>query len=147
MNSDSTVTRFGRPPRRRSLLASSLRALLVALGFSFAVLLLLALIAYRSNDPTRLLVPLSVAALALSSVVCGIAGARFRRGQGLIVGLLSGAMLALSVALLSFAFVGVTAPELEKPYLLYLAIPMLAAFGGIVANGGSEKKKKRPRRH
>lgn len=146
MNNESKVTRFGRPRRRRSLLASSACALAFSLAFSVAVLLVFAFVAYRSDDPTRLLVPLSVGALAAASFVCGIAAARFRRGQGLVAGILSGALFALTVAIASFAFSGVAAPAVERPYLLYAAIPLLAGFGGIVANGRGERRTKRPHR-
>ena len=143
---NTNVTRFGRPRRRRSLLVSAACSLAFTVVFSALLLLGLAFVAYRNDDPTKLLVPFAVGALALASFVCGIAGAKFRGGQGLVVGALSGAFFTLAVALISFAFEGVSAPEIEKNYLLYAAIPLLAAFGGIVGNTRKESKPRR-RRH
>ena len=143
MNADLNVKRFGKPHRRRSLIASAAYSLVITLSLSLAMLFLLAFAAYRSEDPTRLIVSFSVGTLALSSFVCGLSGARFRRSQGLVAGLLSGFAFALLVALVSFAFAGVEAPDMDRTYLLYAAIPMLAAFGGIV---GCARKESKPRR-
>lgn len=143
MNSDLNVTRFGKPARRRSLLVSAACSLALTVALSLVALLVLAFVAYRNEDPTSLLVPFAVGALALASFVCGVSGARFRGGQGLVVGALSGALFAFFVALVSLAFSGVEAPAMEKTYLLYAAIPMLAAFGGIV---GCARKDPKPRR-
>ena len=89
-----------------SRLSGSLAAALFAIPFmlviGFVFLLIATLVAYRSTDPHALVLPLSMVALGLTSLLGGLISARRRRGEPLLSGLLCGLQMNLLLYLFRF---------------------------------------------
>ncbi|MBQ7377033.1 MAG: TIGR04086 family membrane protein [Clostridia bacterium] len=133
------IVKKGRQSHEHSLFGSAAGGMLGALFFACALLLLFALIAYKSKDPTGSLTIFSYTALALSSLFCGIVSGRLRRRQAIAVGLV-GAVLLLSVlTVLSFAFGGGSLP-FWKTVCLYAAVIILSIIGALFTGRPRERK-------
>lgn len=129
MEHTATAARLG-DRRSRSLPASLVRAVLFTLFFTVVFLGMLAFLLYKSDDPTRLLVPASFASLFLSSFLCGLRTARLYRKSGLLCGLSAGAVLALALLLTGLISGGGRLPARA----LFSCLGMLAASicGGLL---------------
>lgn len=126
-----------------SLAGSLFRGFAVMIPIALLLLLLLTAIAFRSADPSRILMPLSAVALVAIAFLVGFASARFYKKNGLFVGILCGAALAV----LSFgSALALSHGSALTParWLSYPAILLLSSLGGIF--GGAHRVKPR-RRH
>lgn len=132
---------------KRGLAMSLLGGLLSFSLFALSALLILSLLAYKNADPTRLIAPLSYAALAAGAFVFGLSSSKLRGKQGALVGLVSGMTLAALVYIISFAINrGNSATPLTVSLCLYAIIIALAVLGGLAGAQKKSAKKKRRRR-
>ena len=82
-------------------IASAVFALPITVGVGFLCLLAATLLSYRQADPHALILPLSLVALGLTSLLGGLVAARRGRGNPLLGGLFCGILLNLVMLLLS----------------------------------------------
>lgn len=131
------------PEKERGPVLSLAFSLLFTLLFSLAFLIVATLIAYNTEDPSSLLMPLSYAAVACSSLFAGISSAKLRGRQGLLMGVLAGLLFIAILFLCSF-LPGMTRPESLLSVLpMYTAILALSLIGGKIGGIKREKKRKR----
>lgn len=123
--------------------ASALFAMPFVLVIGVLFLLICTLVAFRSDDPHVLVMPLSLAALGLTSLMGGLISARRRRGNPLLSGLLCGLFINLLLLGLSLFFGESTTTELTLGYSglakwgLHAAATVLSVLG---AKFGAGKK-------
>lgn len=80
---------------------SAIFALPFMLLIGFVFLLIITVVSYRSTDPHALVMPLSLVALGLTSLLGGLIASRRKRGNGLLSGLLCGLLFNLVLLTLS----------------------------------------------
>lgn len=85
---------------KSGILISAIRAQIVVLITAAILLTVFCAVAYSTDDPDSLIIPLSLCALYLSAISGGIAAVRFS-GDGIVSGLLSGAISMAAVFLIS----------------------------------------------
>lgn len=128
-------------PPTLSLIRSAAISALCGIICFFVLLMLLAALSMLAPSPHSLLLPVSLAAIYLSSFATGIvSGLCTERGERLLSSLLGGTLftLMLSLVLIPFGNGGEGAHFLLK----FLGIP-LALLGGICAPSRSNRKKRR----
>lgn len=113
---------------KRSILLSSIQAQAVWLLTAGALLLIFCAIAYSTEDPDSITLPLSLCALYLSAVFGGIAAVRLS-GDGLMSGLLTGILSAGILFLISLLPLPVSSMEMPMSFL-YNALVIPAAVIG-----------------
>lgn len=128
-----------------SLGASLIRALLLSL-----LLFLLGVggggyIAYQNEDPTALIRPMAYGIILVVSFAFGFLTARIRGRQGLLCGILAGAVMLLALTVGLLASVGEEGFSAERFLVTDLLACALAVLGGILGCVRREKRR-RPRR-
>ena len=117
---------------RRTLSHCLMRGILSALFLMLLMIVIGAVVAYNSPDPTSLIRPLAYGISGLSAALCGLITARLRGGQGLICGLLSGLGLTLFFLLFYFLLGGAGTTPPARLALFYLLLPALSLLGGVL---------------
>ncbi len=134
-----------------SFLTNILKGSLFEAVFGVLLILILCAVIYRSSDPDKLIIPVSLAALYLTAVFGGFIITMINRKAALICGAISGGLLLVATFLLSFA----TAPFPYEAYsgttgvMLRFAIIPASLFGAYLASkaiGSHSKKRARSRR-
>ena len=129
----------------RSLFGATLFGFVFTLLFSTAFLLIAALCAYETSDPSAWLAPLSYASLVMSSLVSGFSSGKFAGRRGMITGLCSGLLFAVLLFCVSFFSGMLSDRSLYGALLGYGMMVLLSALGGIL--GSHKREKKKHRRH
>lgn len=146
---DSSLPIRSGKKKNTSLFACVSRGLLLSVLLLLALLLAAAALAYQSDDPATLVLPLSYAATLFTSFAGGFAASRRRGRQGLICGVLTGAGLLVLFLLGFLIFLGDSEPDMGRlllSYLLQLALSVLGGvIGGVMPAGGARRVRK-PRR-
>ena len=129
------------------IIKSGAKSVVFSLSAAFIFMLVGALIAFKSTDPGKTVVPISLSALYLSSILCGFISAKLMRGHVWINGGLSCFMFIMTVMIVSLIL---GAKDLIfssgiRAALLLLIIP--AVFAGVLlGNFKVVKKRKSPYR-
>lgn len=132
---------------------AGLFALPVSLGIGLALLLAMSLAAYSNSDPDKLISPLGISALILTSVLCGFISAR-RGGRAIaLCGLMGGGLFSALLFVLSWLFSDESRASLSLgasngvSLLLHIGVILLALVGAILSDAikSSSPKKKRRR--
>ncbi len=143
MENTATAARLG-DRKSRSLPASLVRAVIFTLFFAAAFLAMLAFLLYRSDDPTRLLVPAGLFCLFVSAFLCGFRTARLHRKSGLLCGVSAGLLLVFTLLLAGLIGGGGSIPT---PTLLsYLGVLAASVAGGALG-ARARHASRRGRRH
>ncbi|MBQ8524732.1 MAG: hypothetical protein IJ457_08930 [Clostridia bacterium] len=128
-------------------------SVLTALAGGALILVVLSAISLSARDPLLLVRPLSLAALALSSVICGVTSGILNRRCEIpvyIFGALSGAVLVLIIYILSYLPIGgVVESHGGVRVTVYLGIVLLSLIGSLIAKPRHKKRPKyapKPRR-
>ena len=129
----------------RSILAAVVGGLISWFIFTLSFLLILALIAYKNADPTRLIRPFAYTALCISAFVFGFTSGKLRGKQGAIVGMISGSTLTAIILIVSLLAGGSSMP-IGMGCVLCMAVIGLATIGGMAGNKKAPKRKKRRRK-
>jgi len=129
---------------KRGIIIPCLKAQLIWVGATIILMLIFCSVAYSLEDPDSVTVPLSLCALYVSSIICGIAAVKIS-GDGIVSGALSGGITALLLLCLS----ALPLPEgvFEMPisfFLILLVIPS-SIVGAIL--GHKRKKARRSPKH
>lgn len=139
---DTVTAAPRRGKKSRSLPACIAASLLVGVLALFLLSLFGAIVAYRSEDPTSLLTPVSYAVGCTAALLCGYAGGRLYGRSGLLCGLLSGVAF-LCLYLLGFAVLsGDVTPAPGKLLLSFSILFALCVLGGAF---GGRRRTPRPR--
>ncbi|MFA5561997.1 MAG: TIGR04086 family membrane protein [Eubacteriales bacterium] len=123
---------------------SLLRGGLFTVLFSLLFLFFMTVVAYQTDDPTKLLSPFAVLSLLVCAFFGGFSTAKTYGRQGGMTGLIAGVLLALLLAVLSFC---VPAYAEGPPLLRWLSYPgvmLLSVLGGMA--GVKKRADKRRRR-
>lgn len=111
------------------------------IGIGFVLLLLFCAIAYPMKDPDSVIVPLSLCALYLSSLIGGFAAVRIS-GDGILSGLISGVLTMLFFRMLSLLpFPSPCITTVQAGTFLAL-IPAASVCGSFL---GKKRKSAKPR--
>ena len=121
------------------------RGLALAL-LSFALLLLcLALICYKNEDPSKMIKPCAAIGFAFAAFLSGFLPARFYRRRGLLIGLAGGAILALLFLIISLILSDGGRTPVAARWIGYPAILLLSTFGGLLGGAKRHVRRRRPR--
>ncbi len=124
---------------KRSILISSIQAQAVWAISAILLLLIFCAIAYTTDDPDGITMPLSLCALYLSAIAGGIAAVRIS-GDGIMSGLLSGVITAVIIYLLSF--LPLPGSQIEMP--LSLLYTLLVIPASVVGSALGHKRADKP---
>ena len=102
------------------------RALLLGIASAVLLLLLFTAVAYEQPDPASVVQPLALAALVLSSVLCGVFAGRPSENP-LLAGAVSGAIYMLVLTLLSLLSLGDASGEISALWNIILHASVIAA--------------------
>jgi len=128
--------------QERGLLRACLMALMIWAGSSVVLLSSFCLIAYSTEDPAAIILPLSLCALYLSALICGIGAVRLSGGAPL-AGLMSGLLIAL--ILFSLSFFSLPSSGIVFPNSLFLTVAVIpASFVGSILGQKKSGKRKSP---
>ncbi len=130
---------------RRGIIASGVFGMLSGILFSCAFLTVMALIAFRNSDPTRLIVPFSYICILVCGFVSGYSGARWRGQGGFLSGLLSGCMFSLLLFILSQFVKSEEGVSAAVVLFTYLCMILVSALGSLFACRKKNAKKRRRR--
>jgi putative membrane protein (TIGR04086 family) len=123
------------------------RSVVFSLSAAFIFMLIGAAIAFRGADPVKAIIPISLSALYLSSVLCGFLSSKMASGKTLLNGAFSCFLFIMSILTVSF-FLGsknLVFSSGIKTILFLLIIP--SVFAGIMlGNFKVVKKRRRPYR-
>ncbi len=129
--------------RKRPLLSGLFLSLLLSLFFSVLFLLLLSFLLYQTEDPLRFLTP----ALYITPVLCGFLDgfflARSHRTGGALIGLLSGAILALLLLVIGLILGDGKLPL--SSLLLYGLVLLFSPLGAALAQKKPGRKRRKRR--
>ncbi len=124
---------------KRSILLSSVQAQAVWLFTAMGLLLIFCAIAYSTEDPDGITLPLSLCALYLSAVFGGIAAVRLS-GDGLMSGLLAGMISAGVLFLISLLPLPLSSMEMPMSFLYNALVIPAAVIGAALGH----KRKMKP---
>ena len=133
---------------------AGLFALPISIGIGLALLLAMSFAAYSNSDPDKLISPLSITALILTSVLCGFISAR-RGGRAIaLCGLMGGGLFSALLFVISWLFGDDARASLSLgvgngiSLLLHIGVIILAIIGAILSDAikSSGTKKRRRRR-
>lgn len=127
----------------RSLISSCLLSQAVWIISALILLLIFCIAAYATADPDSIIMPLSLCALYLSSIIGGIAAVRFS-GDGIMSGLISGIITALIVFIFSCLPLRDSGFDLPFSLILNLLVIPASVLGSLV--GHKKIKVKSPRK-
>lgn len=124
---------------------SEVKSILISVAAAFLtgvlLLLLFSAVAYSADDPNGMILQFSRAALAVSSLVCGIFAVRMSE-LGAVSGAFSGAALALLLFLLSALRISAlfSSGAVEK-IIIYAAVVAVSTLGALIGHkrGGKSK--------
>ncbi len=123
---------------KRSILLSSIQAQAVWAPSAVLLLLVFCTIAYSTDDPDSITLPLSLCALYLSAIIGGIAAVRLS-GDGILSGLLAGTITAVLVYLLSLLPLPESHVELPMSLLYTVLVIPASAVGSALGHKRKEK--------
>ncbi|MBQ9162840.1 MAG: TIGR04086 family membrane protein [Clostridia bacterium] len=130
---------------------AGLFALPVSLGIGLALLLALSFAAYSNPDPDKLIAPLGITALILTSVLCGFVSARRGGRAAVLCGLMGGGLFALALFAISLCFGDETTAALTLgatgvvDLLLHAGVIVLALIGATLSNALKNAKESKPK--
>lgn len=127
---------------KRGLLASVLYSSLFTTLFSLSFILVLSLVAYKSPDPTKFVIPFSYVCLVICSFISGYSGAKFRGSQGFISGILSGCAFGFLIFILSQFFEKEKSLPFAFVIFTFFCIILISSLGGIFASRSKKQKRK-----
>ncbi len=130
-----------RPATFTTCIATGLFSSLLLL---LSCLVLIAALAYRSQDPGAYLAPGSYLAVCLSAFLCGMIAARRYGKSGLLCGLAAGGGWICLLLLGLCLFSGPELPTAGRMLLFYLILFTLCTLGGL---WGGRRRTTRRRRH
>lgn len=128
---------------KRPLLSGLLLSLLLSLFLSFLFLLLLSFLLYKTEDPLRFLTPALYITPMLCSFLSGFFLARSHRAGGALLGLLSGAVLALLLLVIGLILAGGKLPL--SSLLLYGPVLLFSPLGAALAQKRTGRKRRKRR--
>ena len=115
----------------------SVRNYIIGLGctlvFGLLVLLFCTYIAYRSADPSRLLMPMSMAAWNLSAFFAGVITIRLTKGSALLSGLISGMLLLGTCLLICWCLPTNDSSTISRGVWFRIAAPFFSICGAYIA--------------
>ena len=127
------------------MLVSVAKVIVFSLSAAFIFMLIGAYFAFGSTDPSSAIVPISLSALYLSSILCGFLSTRLMKGAKFIGGSLSCFAFIMLIMVVSL-FLGVVkqgfTPGIRA--LLFLLIIPAVYFGVFLGNIKAQKKRKSP---
>lgn len=123
---------------KSGLFVSAIRAQIVVLITAAILLTAFCAVAYSTDDPDSIIIPLSLCALYLSAISGGIAAVRFS-GDGIISGLLSGAVSLAVIFLLSLLPLHPSGLDSRVRLILTILIVPASAAGSIIGHKKKEK--------
>lgn len=129
--------------RSRPLLSGLLFSLLLSLFLSFLFLLLLSFLLYKTEDPLRFLTPALYISPVLCSFLCGFFLAKGQRAGGALIGLLSGAVLALLLLAVGLILGGGKLPL--SSLLLYALVLLFSPLGAALTQKRAGRKRRKRR--
>lgn len=120
---------------------------LIASAIGLLLLLLMAGVVSAQSDPNAFLLPASLAALAIASLLCGVTAERISGAEPVPLGITAGALWILFGFLLSLT-VGNGVGALTSVYAFALRIPqfLLVLLGAFLAKSRPRKVSSRRRR-
>ncbi|MBE6693836.1 MAG: TIGR04086 family membrane protein [Ruminococcaceae bacterium] len=130
---------------------AGLFALPVSLGIGLALLLALSFAAYSNPDPDKLIAPLGITALILTSVLCGFVSARRGGRAAALCGLMGGGLFALALFAISLCFGDEARAALTLgatggvSLLLHAGVVALALVGATLSNALKNAKESKPK--
>ena len=127
--------------KARSLIPSVLRALLLTLLLFGVLLLALAFVLYRTEDPGSMLTPAAIGIAGASAAFGGLFAGRIYRTGGSLAGLLHGMLLVFLLLLGAIVAGGGSVKATALPF--YLGMLILSTIGGRI---GAKKKHRRTAR-
>ena len=130
---------------KRGILASAVFGMISGGLFSFAFIAVMALLAFRNPDPTRLILPFSYICILVCGFFSGYSGAKFRGSSGFLSGLLSGCLFSFLLFILSQFFRDEGTMKASVVLFTYSCMILLSALGAIFAT--RKKHTKNRRRH
>lgn len=121
-----------------------LKSLSITLATGLILILGASLIAYFTVDPNSVILPLSLAASALTALIGGFAAARINGSGAMLTGLLNGCVM-MAIMILVSLFLGkhATGYSTAISFLLHAAFLLLSAMGGLL---GQKRAKPRHRK-
>ncbi len=131
-----------RGKHQRSFPVAVAGGILLSLLFGLLLLIVLALIAYRTADPTSLTVPMSLSALGVSGFLCGWLCCKLWGFPSVIPALVGGVIFAALIAAAGLCIPGSTLTAWVRCAGCPL-VAVLAALGGLAA---AKRPKRRRRR-
>ena len=129
--------------RKGGILKSALLSLIFSLFLGGALLLITALILYRTQNPPEAYGIPSVLLPSLTALGAGIAAGRIEGKQGALAGLFFGLLFVLLLWGLSL-LIGEGARGLGETVIFYSVLIFISVLGGLI--GASRRHKKRKRR-
>ena len=129
-----------------SLVKGSFIGLVVSLCAVIVLWFVCSLAAYSYKDPDAILPVLAFCGVSVAAFVGGIVASKKHGEGGMVCGLLSGAMLAILLLFVSFAFGKEYSSEngMAAKLLIRLSAVLLSVLGGAV--GRYKRPKRRPKR-
>lgn len=127
------------------ILPSTLRGYLISLAIGTAMTLAFSFIVYSLADPNRYILPVSFCILYISSLLGGFFAAKINRGSALLCGLLNGAMLLVTMFLLSLGFSGTYSADRSLGLSVGLrgVAALLSVLGAMIATHKRPQKKRK----
>ena len=123
----------------KSILVSCLIAQIYWICSGIALLLILCGVAVALDDPDKIVTPLCLAALYISSLIGGIAAVKVS-GDGIASGALSGIFTAIIVMLLSFIPFPASGFDTTTSLLCSLLVIPASVLGAILGHKKANKK-------
>ncbi len=115
------------------IVSSSLKALAVAVCIALVLMLIFTFISMTKQDPEKYLEGFVYFCLYIPALFCGYCAAKEHKMKYIPTALLSGAMFALFIFIISLFYGGGTEPTGLR-WLLYLLIPFCSLVGGVLAS-------------
>jgi len=136
---DDEVSVFGK------LLKSSAYGSLFGFLVGLLVLLIASLVAYKTNDPSKLVLPLALLALYSASFSCGFLSSKHNNGQIILCGIFSTILLFCGLFIIS-RFLPSDLRGINNGYLwlIRLCIPVVGILGAL-AGAYAPKKQTKPK--
>ncbi len=120
-------------------------SVLLSVAVSFVFLLIFCTIAYRTDNPNKYIRPLSYVTLGISALICGFISSKKIGMSSLICGLIGGFIYAVIMFIASLPIENQSGRSLGFNILVYIAVILLSAVGGII--GGARKISGKHRRY
>ncbi len=131
------------------LFSDALKSFPLSIGIGFLTLLCFSLVAYFQKDPTRWILPLGLAAAAITAFFGGWILVRRHRCAALLCGLLSGTLLGCLLLILSLFFVKyATGYAVWLSCLIHIAFLLCSvagAYAGFPRPSKHPAKRKKPK--